>query len=129
MARNPYELSKQLKILKEFFSSTGMTMNTEKTKVMIIKSNNITYDNFVYENNILEEVPSYKYLGIYIHHNVNWNYNIEKRINGWWKVYHGLENNCKLAYLWLWDKKKLIFETLVTPLILCGCEFWGCKIS
>ena len=29
----------------------------------------------------------------------------------------------------MWDKKKLIFETLVTPVILCGCEVWGCNIS
>ena len=32
-----------------------MTVNTDKTKVMIIKSNKITYDNFVYDNNNLEE--------------------------------------------------------------------------
>jgi hypothetical protein len=96
---------------------------------MIIKSNKITYNNFVYDNNILEEVPSYKYLGIDIHHKLNWNYSIEKRINGGWKAYYGLENNCKLADLWLWDKKKLIFETLVTPVILYGCEVWGCSIS
>jgi hypothetical protein len=75
-------------------------------KAMIIKSNNITYDTFVYDNNILEEVPSYKYLGIDIHHKLNLNYNIEKMINGGWKAYYGLENNCKLADLWLWDKKK-----------------------
>ena len=34
------------------------TINTDKTKVMIIKSNNITYDTFIYENNNLEEVTS-----------------------------------------------------------------------
>ena len=59
----------------------GMTINTDKTKVMIIKSKD-TYTNFVYDNNNLEEVSSYKYLGIDIHHNLNWNYSIEKRING-----------------------------------------------
>jgi hypothetical protein len=37
--------------------------------------------------------------------------------------------NCKLAYLWLWDKKKLLFETLITPIILYGYEVWGCNIS
>jgi len=26
------------------------------------------------------------------------------------------------------DKKKIIFETLVTPIILYVCEFWGCNI-
>ena len=73
----------------------GMTINTDKTKVMIIKSNKITYDTFVYEDNDLEEPTSYKYLGIDIHHKLNWNYNIEKRINGGWKFYYGLEKNCK----------------------------------
>jgi hypothetical protein len=129
MERNPYDFSKELRILKDFFSSTSMTVNTDRTKVMIIKSNKITYNNFVYDNNILEEVPSYKYLGIDIHHKINLNYSIEKRINGGWKDYYGIENNCKLVNLWLWDKKKILFETLVTLVILYGCEVWGCSIS
>ena len=96
---------------------------------MIIKSKEITYDTFVYNNNNLEEVPSYKYLRTNIHHKLNWNYNIEEMINGGWKTYHGLENDCKLVDLWLWDKKKLLFETLSTSIILYGCEMWGCSIS
>ena len=95
---------------------------------MIIKSNKITYDNFSYDNNILEKVILYKYLGINIHHNLNWNYSIEKRINGGWRAYYGLENNCKLVDLWLWDKKKILFETLVTLVILYGCEVLGWNI-
>jgi hypothetical protein len=31
--------------------------------------------------------------------------------------------------LWIWNKKKLLFETLVTSIILYGCEVWGCSIS
>jgi hypothetical protein len=31
--------------------------------------------------------------------------------------------------LWLWDKKKLLFETLITYVILYGCEDWGYNIS
>jgi hypothetical protein len=64
----------------------GMTLNADKTKVMIIKSNKILYDTFLYENNNLEEVTSYKYLGIDIHHKLNWNYNIKKRIIGDGKI-------------------------------------------
>jgi hypothetical protein len=71
MSRSPHDLQKQLRILKDFFSNMGMTLNTDKTKVMIIKSNKIIYDTFVYENNNLEEVTSYKYLGIDIHHKLN----------------------------------------------------------
>jgi hypothetical protein len=57
MARSPHNLGKQLRILKDFCSNMGITVNIDKTKVMIIKSNNITYDTFIYDNN-LEEVTS-----------------------------------------------------------------------
>ena len=74
-------------------------------------------------------MTSYKYLGIDIHHKLNYNCGIEKRINGGWKAYFGLENNYKSTNLVMWDKKKFIFETLIIPVILYGCEVWGCNIS
>ena len=107
----------------------GMTVNTDKTKNMIIKSKKDTYANLIYGNRNLEEVTSCKYLGIDIHHKLNWNYSIEKRINGGWKSYFGLENNCKSTNLVMWDKKKFLFETLVIHVILYGCEIWECNIS
>ena len=81
MARRPRDLEKKLRILKKFCSNIGMIVNTDKTKVMIIKFNKIPYDTFIYDNNNLEEMTSYKYIGIDIHHKLNWNHNIEKRIN------------------------------------------------
>jgi hypothetical protein len=71
MERIPRNLGNQLRILKDIFSNMGLTVSTDKTKFMIIKSNNITYDTFVYDNNNLEEVTSYKYLGIDIQHKLN----------------------------------------------------------
>ena len=44
-------------------------------------------------------------------------------INGGWKTYFGLENNCKSANLVMWDKKKFLFETLITPVILYVAKF------
>jgi hypothetical protein len=76
-----------------------MTVNIDKMKVMMIESKTITYANFVYDNNILEEVKSYKYLRFNLYCKINWNYSIDKRINGWWEVYYGLENSCKLTNL------------------------------
>ena len=49
----------------------GMTVKTDKTKVIIIKSKKETYANFMYDNSNLEEVSSYKYLGIDIHQKHN----------------------------------------------------------
>ena len=48
-------------------------------------------------------------------------------INGGWKAYIGLENNCKSTNLVTWDKNKFLFETLVIRVILYGCEVWGCN--
>ena len=48
---------------------------------------------------------------------------------GGWKVYHVLENKCKSVDLWIWDKKKILFDALVMHVILYGCEVWGCNIS
>jgi hypothetical protein len=124
MGMSPRDQDKQLKILKYLCSSTSMTVNIDKMKVVIIKSKKITCANFVYDNNNLKEVTLYKYLRIDLHHKLNYNYSIEKKINKGWKYYYKLENNCKFVDLWLWEKKKLI-----TPIILYGCEVWGCSIS
>lgn len=88
-----------------------MTIDTDKTKVMIVKSKKIIYDTFIYEKNSLDEVPSYKSLGIDSHHKLNWNYIIEKMINGGWKNYYGLENNCKTTYLWIMEKKSHFLDS------------------
>ena len=47
MARCPSDLAKQLRILKYFCSNLGMTVNTDKTKIMIIKSKTPTQILFI----------------------------------------------------------------------------------
>ena len=91
------DLDKQLRILHNYCSKMGMTVNTDKTKVMIIKSKKITHGSFVYNIQCLEQVSSYKYLGIDFPHHLNWNHSIEKRIIGGWKAYYELENNFNLV--------------------------------
>jgi hypothetical protein len=69
------------------------------------------------------------YSNVPCYHKLNWNYSIENNIIGGLKDYYGLEKICKLVDLWSWDKKKLLFETLVTHVILYVCEVCGCSIS
>ena len=59
MALCPSEINKQLRIIKDFFSNMGMVVNTDKTKITIIKSKKDTYANFIDDNINLEEVTSY----------------------------------------------------------------------
>lgn len=111
MVRYPYDLDKQLRFFKDFALVWVWLLTFTKTKVMIIKSKMITNTNFVYDNTSLEEMTSYKYIWLDLHHKLS--HSIE---NGWWEAYIGLENNCKLMDVRQWYKKKLMFVTLVTML-------------
>lgn len=71
MSRCSSYLNKELRILKDLYTNMGMSVNTDKTKVMIIKSMRVNYANFVFGNSNLEEMTSYKYLRIEIHHKLN----------------------------------------------------------
>ena len=41
MARHPFDLNKQIRILKDFCSNMGMNVNTNKTKIRIIIRGNL----------------------------------------------------------------------------------------
>ena len=56
MERCPSNFDKQLSIFKDHYSNIGMCVDTNKTKVMIIKSKKEIH--FEYDNNNLEEVSS-----------------------------------------------------------------------
>jgi len=47
-------IDKYLKTLHVYYSKMGMRINTDKTKVMIIKSKKITHGSFFYDNHCLE---------------------------------------------------------------------------
>lgn len=67
------DLDKELTTLYDYCSKMGMTVNTNKTKIMITKSKMITHGNFLYYRKSLEHVSSYKSLGTYIPYQLNWN--------------------------------------------------------
>ena len=115
--------------MNHFCAKMAMTINTDNKKVVIIKSKKISYNNFIHDNNKLEEVSSCKYLRNHIHHKINWNYSIEKMINGGLRAYFGFENNYKSTHLVMLDKNNFLFEILVTSIILYGYAIWGCNIS
>ena len=45
------------------------------------------------------------------------------------KLIMGLKKYFKLSDLLVWSKKRFLFETLITPIILYGCEVLGYSIS
>lgn len=63
LAKSHDDLDKQLKDLHVYYSKIGMIVNTDNTKVDIIKSKKSTHGSFIYGNHCLHQVYSYQYLG------------------------------------------------------------------
>ena len=56
LARFTSILNKKLRILKDFYSAMETIINIDKTKVMIIKYDEVIYAHILFDNYILEEV-------------------------------------------------------------------------
>ena len=123
-------LQKSLDVLEKFCTSWKLEVNEQKSKVIVFNSNGKSYLNrFKFKNNIIETVKSYCYLGVTLKYTGNLNSSskilMEKGRKAWFKIkkYIGLNNSCIFL--------EKLFDTLINPIILYGCEVWGayCKFK
>ncbi len=91
---------------------------------MIFNSNGKTHLNsFKLNKDILETVKTYCYLGLTIKYTGNFNISshilMEKGRKAWFKIKNSirLDNPCSML--------EKLFYTLISPIILYGCEIWG----
>ena len=117
-------LQQSLDVLHDFCSSWKLEVNEQKSKVIVFNSNGKTHLNsFKINESIIETVKSYCYLGITLKYTGNINIStkslMEKGRKAWFKIKKtiGLNNACNLL--------EKLFDTLVSPIILYGCEVWG----
>ena len=73
----------------------------------------------------LIEVTSYKYLIINIHHKLNWNYSIEKRINGGWKAFLVLKITVNQPISSCGIKRSSFFKVLSSMLSCMVVKYGG----
>ena len=69
-------------------------------------------------------MTSYKYLGIDIHHKLNWNYSIDIKINGGWKAYLDLEITVNQTF-WSCGIKTSPSLKLLSSLLCCMVVKYG----
>ena len=95
---------------------------------MIFNSNGKSHINqFKIDNEIIETVKSYCYLGVVFNYTGNFNLAktqlMEKGRKAWFKIKKSitLDNPCILL--------EKLFDTLIEPIILYGSEVWGAANS
>lgn len=123
-AKSPQALQDMLDRLHDYSSAWGLKVNTEKTKIMIFEKGRKTGANIFYNNNLLEVVDSFKYLGTMLYKNGMWN-RTQKCLSEYGSfALHNLNRlfqNITLSD----DEKFKLFDCLVGSVLSYACEVWG----
>ena len=127
-ASSKENLQECLNGLKQYCDKWKLQINTDKTKIIIFskQKNNIDNINFTIGDENIEIVKEFKYLGVTFTHNGNFNKNlIDLKEQG---------NRAMFSIIKKARKGKLpidiqfdLFDKVVMPVMLYGCEVWGYK--
>jgi len=125
MAESPEELQDALDAVHNFCSFWHLTVNTTKTKVVIFSSGKVrNHPDFIYNDNILEVVNDYTYLGVTINYNGLFNKAVSKQIDQARRAMYGLISKARKLQLPI-DIQCELFNQIVLPILLYGSEVWG----
>ena len=105
-----------------------VSVNSSKTKIMLVKNQKRDKPCIMYNNESLECVENFKYLGLEVLSNHRWNECATYRLEAGKREYYTFENTWNCGDIKCWVLKKYLFYTLVTPVLLYGVEVWGGSI-
>ena len=119
------ELQQNLNKLNEYCTEWKLQINTDKTKVMKLSNHGrISNDKFYINNNDIEIVREYKYLGIMLTSSCQFttsqNALLKKSNKACFKL-KSMIRNCMVS-----PKIQLkLYDQLISPILLYGSEIWG----
>lgn len=114
------DLQMMLNELDRESRKVGLVMNTEKTKAMT----NGKQEPIRINNNLIDYVDEYVYLGQIISPLDLTTKEIDRRIGNAWKQYWGLKEIMKNSETSITIKRKL-FDTCILPVLTYGCQTWA----
>ena len=120
-------LFKLLKDLQTYSETNQLRINTKKTKCMIFnKTGRLIRRNFYLGINKLENVKSYKYLGLVFTPSGEIKSALDDLRSRALKAYMSLKNKLGTCFKDYVDDTISLFDTLIKPILLYGSDFWGC---
>ena len=123
MSKSPRGLQRQLNELSAFCKKRDLTVNVKKTKVVVFGSR-LNSTPLHYGGSPVEEVASFRYLGIELHRSGSLKTAVEHLAAAGRRAVFALRRRC--ADLKLKDPAIVcqLFDALVKPVISYGCELW-----
>ena len=125
LAESPEELQLALDEVGNYCHNWGLTINQTKTKVVIFSKGKVrTQFNFRIGDINIDTSNDYTYLGIIFNFNGKFTKAIDDRITPARKAMFGL-NEKAVNLLLPPDIHIDLFEKMISPIFLYGCEVWG----
>lgn len=126
LGKSPDELQYHLDLLHTYCNSWGLEVNTEKTKIMVFRNRGrlLRGENWTYNNQDIEVVDEFNYLGTIFKYTGSFSSNTEYIIGKALKALNVLLVNCKKLPL----KPKILcqlFDSFVGSILLYASEIWG----
>ena len=114
------KLNMYIKKLKCWFDNNKLKLNLSKTKILNYDKD-INYT-IILDNKLIENVKTYKFLGVYLDHKLNYNLHISKVISKISKIMYMLKRVSKFL-----NTKSLIllYNSLILPHFIFSIEIWG----
>lgn len=117
----PNTLERMLQQLSDESAKAGLSMNVAKTKIM---SNSSAKEAITINNQQLEYVNEYIYLGQLVSPIENMQKEIERRIANTWKRFWSLSEIMKNKEMPMSEKRK-VFNACILPCLTYACQTWA----
>jgi hypothetical protein len=126
MARSEVELQTMINIFSCFCTKYGLTMNISKTVTMVFGGNRSqTEVRITYRDQILKQVEEFRYLGMTFHWSkgpIHGGLILATAAKGAMNALISHSKNENITDIRLLCQ---LFDSLITPILLYGCEIWG----
>jgi len=117
-------LQRQLDALQQFCHHRQLSVNLAKTK-LVTTGSKAACQAFMLNNNEVERVESYKYLGFEFHATKNLAHGVLQLVSAAKKAIHSMNRRCALLPNSDPELRSKLFDSLVLPTLSYASEVWG----
>ena len=118
-------LNKSISVLENFCNTWHLKINIKKTKVMVCNKRNTNNYNFKLYGQTLEIVKLFVYLGATFTSSGSFKLAIARNLNKATRAYYSLLRDFNHYSGTKPKVLKKLFESMVVPILLYGCEVWA----
>jgi len=127
MSETPQGLQKQIDVLSKFCVEQQLVINVSKTKVVVFENHRSEVPEFTYRGTTIEQVQSFRYLGLKLHSTRSMAVAIDKLTIVGKKALFALHRRCNDLSITDPEVMCQLFDSLVQTVLSYACKVWtGC---